>query len=269
MKPQRSTLARAFTLIELLVVIAIIALLIAILLPAISKARESARSVKCMANMKQLGLALNSYAGDYKGQVWEEGNSSNTANIRTWYVQAVDPLAPAANPTTNPYKTGPAFAYLSDVDKVFECPTNQRKIPANTSSWDQSNSYWSSPQGQAQLQLFQDFLSTRSLNFDCLSMWPGPAAARVDSEVQFCWDENTPTLHLRSETVGKCLPAGPLGRPELSQQPNIRGACGLRPAPRRRRLCIGTTLGRAGRYGGATGITSRIATATGRATSSM
>lgn len=66
----------AFTLVELLVVIGIIAVLISILLPALGRARESANSVKCLSNMKQVGLAIIAFANDNKGRMPTSAGSS-------------------------------------------------------------------------------------------------------------------------------------------------------------------------------------------------
>jgi len=72
---------KIFTLIELLVVIAIIAILASMLLPTIAKARESSKRISCSSNLKQLGLVLLSYAGDYNDYMVPAVINYNGTNV--------------------------------------------------------------------------------------------------------------------------------------------------------------------------------------------
>lgn len=76
--PLKRAVARGFTLVELLVVIAIVGLLVSILLPAMAKAREAARSTVCLSNVRQIGEAMFMYSTANKGWVPREGTMGLT-----------------------------------------------------------------------------------------------------------------------------------------------------------------------------------------------
>jgi prepilin-type N-terminal cleavage/methylation domain-containing protein len=109
--PRHRTPRRAFTIVELLVVIAIISILIAMLLPALGRAREQSRRVRCLSNMRQLTIAWLGYAQNNKGKLC----GSNTRDPWDW-VQAGDDL--------DSLKTGVLWPYINS-SEVFHCPNDR------------------------------------------------------------------------------------------------------------------------------------------------
>jgi prepilin-type N-terminal cleavage/methylation domain-containing protein len=88
--------SRAFTLIELLVVIAIIALLIGILLPALAEARRTSRLAICGSNLKQFGIATQSYSSEFQDRIWAFSWRANKQYVQNIGPQGTDLLASVA-----------------------------------------------------------------------------------------------------------------------------------------------------------------------------